>query len=75
MANAKRQKYTVLMPYPKGGGHWSRVGEVVDLLDVEAQQLEQVGRIKLTATIELEAATAASENVASAAKKSTVKAG
>lgn len=79
MANAKRQKYTVLIPYPKGGGHWSSVGDNVELLDVQAQQLEAVGRIKLTAQIEAEAAAAAAAEVAEkpaakAAKTSTAKA-
>lgn len=67
---ANRQKYTVLIPFPKGGGHWSRVGEELDLLDVQAQQLEIVGRIKLTSQLEAEAAAIA----APAAKKSTAKA-
>lgn len=40
-----RKRYTVLVGYPKGGGHWSRKGEIVELLDVEAQQLETAGRI------------------------------
>lgn len=72
---ANRQKYTVLIPFPTGGGHWSRVGEELDLLDVQAQQLEVVGRIKLTSQIEAEAAAAApSETAAPAAKKSTAKA-
>lgn len=72
---ANRQKYTVLIPFPKGGGHWSRVGEELELLDVQAQQLEVVGRIKLTAQIAAEAAAAApAETAAPAAKKSTAKA-
>lgn len=64
---ATRQKYTVLIPFPLGGGHWSAVGQELDLLDVQAQQLETVGRIKLTAQISAEAA-------AAAPKKSTAKA-
>jgi hypothetical protein len=64
---ANRQKYTVLIPFPTGGGHWSTVGQELDLLDVQAQQLEAVGRIKLTAQIAAEAA-------AAAPKKSTAKA-
>lgn len=70
MANATRQKYTVLVPYPKGGGHYSRKGEELELLDVEAQQLEAAGRIKLTSQIAAEASAAAAQTV----KKSTVKA-
>ena len=72
---ANRQKYTVLIPFPTGGGHWSAVGQELDLMDVQAQQLEAVGRIKLTAQIEAEAAAAApAETAAPAAKKSTAKA-
>lgn len=72
---ANRQKYTVLIPFPTGGGHWSAVGQELDLLDVQAQQLEAVGRIKLTAQIAAEAAAAApAETAAHAAKKSTAKA-
>lgn len=72
---ANRQKYTVLIPFPTGGGHWSAVGQELDLMDVQAQQLEAVGRIKLTAQIAAEAAAAApAETAAPAAKKSTAKA-
>lgn len=72
---ANRQKYTVLIPFPTGGGHWSAVGQELDLLDVQAQQLEAVDRIKLTAQIAAEAAAAApAETAAPAAKKSTAKA-
>lgn len=49
---AERKNYTVLVPYPKGGGHWTRKGDKVDLLDVEALALRQAGRIKLTAEAE-----------------------
>lgn len=64
----QRQKYTVLIPFPMAGGHWSSVGQELDLLDVQAQQLEAVGRIKLTAAIEVGAAVAAAP-----AKKTTAK--
>ncbi|PYC19550.1 hypothetical protein DMO17_19430 [Aquipseudomonas alcaligenes] len=53
---ADRNNYTVLVPYPKGGGHWTRKGDKVDLLDVEALALRQAGRIKLTAELEAEQA-------------------
>lgn len=53
---ADRKNYTVLVPYPKGGGHWSRKGDKVDLLEVEALALRQAGRIKLTAELEAEQA-------------------
>lgn len=70
MTDALRQKYTVLIPFPKGGGHYSRKGEELELLDVQAQQLEAAGRIKLTADVSLDAASADQP-----VKKSTVKAG
>ena len=44
---AQRQKYIVVIPFPMKGGHWSSVDQELDLLEVEAQQLEAVGRIKL----------------------------
>lgn len=53
---ADRKNYTVLVPYPKGGGHWTRKGDKLDLLEVEALALRQAGRIKLTAELEAEQA-------------------
>jgi len=53
---AKRENYTVLIPFPKGSGHWAAKGETLDLLEVEAGQLRRAGRIKRTS--ELTAATA-----------------
>ena len=38
--------YTVLIPFPTGGGHWAETGETVALLDVEAAQLLRVDRIE-----------------------------
>jgi hypothetical protein len=64
---ANRKNYTVLVPYPKGGGHWASRGDQVDLLEVEALALHQAGRIKLTAEIEAVPA-------AAAPKKTTAKA-
>lgn len=43
-----RQIYTVLIPFPTGGGHWSTVGEELNLLDVEASALRTAGRLELT---------------------------
>lgn len=54
-----RKNYTVLVGYPKGGGHYTKAGQNVDLLDVEAFALVQAGRVRLTAEIEAEAAAAA----------------
>lgn len=68
---ANRKNYTVLVPYPTGGGHWAAKGSTVDLLEVQAHALETAGRIKETALIEAEAAAAAP---APAAKKTTAKA-
>ncbi|MGF6672138.1 hypothetical protein [Pseudomonas monsensis] len=59
-----RKNYTVLVGYPKGGGHYTKSGQTVDLLDVEAFALEQAGRIRLTAEIEAEAAAAAASTKA-----------
>lgn len=42
---ADRKRYTVLIPFPLGGGHWSSKGQILELLDVQAQQLETAGRI------------------------------
>jgi hypothetical protein len=46
-----RQNYTVLIPFPIGGGHWSTVGEELDLLDVEASALRTAGRLELTSVL------------------------
>lgn len=64
---SNRRSYTVIVPYPKGGGHWTRKGDKVDLLEVEALALRQAGRIKLTAELEAEQAEPAT------AKKTTAK--
>lgn len=58
-----RKNYTVLVAFPKGGGHWAKKGETLDLLDVEALALRSAGRIKLTAELAAEPA----------AKKATAK--
>ncbi|TWC11015.1 hypothetical protein FBY06_15216 [Pseudomonas sp. SJZ085] len=44
---ALRQTYTVLLPFPTGGGHWSSVGQELELLDVEASALRSAGRLEL----------------------------
>ncbi len=54
-----RKNYTVLIPYPSGGGHWTRKGQALDLLDVEAHALRTAGRIELTSVLEQQAADAA----------------
>jgi hypothetical protein len=46
-----RQTYTVLIPFPTGGGHWSTVGEELELLDVEASALRTAGRLELTSVL------------------------
>jgi hypothetical protein len=56
---ANRQSYTVVVGYPKGGGHYTKAGEVLDLLDVQALALEQAGRIVLTSSIGAAVAVAA----------------
>lgn len=52
---AERQTYTVLLPFPTGGGHWSSVGQQLELLDVEASALRSAGRLELTSVLEAEA--------------------
>ncbi len=49
---SNRQKYTVLIPFPTGGGHWSSVGQELELLDVEASALRSAGRLELTSVLE-----------------------
>jgi len=49
---ANRQTYTVLVPFPTGGGHWSTVGQELDLLDIEASALRTAGRLELTSVLD-----------------------
>jgi hypothetical protein len=65
---APRQTYTVLLSFPTGGGHWSSVGQELDLLDVEASALFSAGRLELKKT---EAGESASASIP--AKKATTK--
>ncbi|NUU35630.1 hypothetical protein [Pseudomonas sp. C2B4] len=65
---AERQTYTVLRPFPTGGGHWSSLGQELQLLDVEANALRSAGRLELKKT---EAAESASPSIA--AKKAAAK--
>ncbi|AHC33959.1 MULTISPECIES: hypothetical protein [Pseudomonas] len=46
-----RQTYTVLIPFPTHAGHWSVVGEELDLLDIEASALRTAGRLELTSVL------------------------
>ncbi|ALI02632.1 hypothetical protein C1Y08_14235 [Pseudomonas sp. FW306-02-F02-AA] len=62
---SNRQKYTVLIPFPTGGGHWSSVGQQLELLDVEASALRSAGRLELTSVLETSPITPA--------KKATIK--
>jgi len=55
---ALRQTYTVLLPFPTGGGHWSTTGQELDLLDVEASALLCAGRLALKKTEAVEPASA-----------------
>jgi len=54
---AERQTYTVLVPFPTGGGHWSSIGQELQLLDVEANALRSAGRLELKKTEAAESAT------------------
>ncbi|WP_420235123.1 hypothetical protein ACN079_13535 [Pseudomonas sp. ABY48] len=65
---APRQTYTVLLPFPTGGGHWSSVGQELDLLDVEASALRSAGRLQLKKTEAVEPA-----SVSTPAKKAATK--
>ncbi|MDB6446133.1 hypothetical protein SAMN03159507_04523 [Pseudomonas sp. NFACC32-1] len=47
-----RKQYTVLVPFPTGGGHWSSIGQQLELLDVEANALRSAGRLELTRVLE-----------------------
>lgn len=63
-----RKNYTVLIPYPKGGGHYAKSGERLDLLDVQASALRTAGRIELTSVLEA-AAVVTTPKAAKAASK------
>ncbi|WP_392885825.1 hypothetical protein ACF6ZU_18665 [Pseudomonas migulae] len=65
---AERQTYTVLLPFPTGGGHWSSIGQELDLLDVEASALRSAGRLELKNNAVAESAASST-----AAKKAAVK--
>ncbi|MDP9784657.1 hypothetical protein [Pseudomonas fluorescens] len=47
-----RKQYTVLLPFPTGGGHWSSAGQKLELLDVEANALRSAGRLELTSVLD-----------------------
>jgi len=68
-----RQTYTVLVPFPTGGGHWSKVDQQLDLLDVEASALRAAGRLELTSVLAArqpaEPATPSTKALKAAAKK------
>ena len=66
---ALRQTYTVLLPFPTGGGHWSSVGQELDLLDVEANALRSAGRLALKKTEVVEPASASNKALKAATKK------
>jgi hypothetical protein len=66
---ALRQTYTVLVPFPTGGGHWSSVGQELDLLDVEASALRSAGRLELKKTEAAESASTSNKALKAAAKK------
>ncbi|HEF4758436.1 TPA: hypothetical protein SAN82_000839 [Pseudomonas putida] len=65
---AERQTYTVLRPFPIGGGHWSSIGQELQLLDVEACALRSAGRLELKKTEAIESA-----SQSTVAKKATAK--
>ncbi|MGY2338484.1 hypothetical protein ACW9HW_04450 [Pseudomonas sp. SDO5532_S415] len=66
---AERQTYTVLRPFPTGGGHWSSIGQELQLLDVEASALRSAGRLGLKKTEAAESASPSTTAKKAAAKK------
>lgn len=66
---ALRQTYTVLVPFPSGGGHWSSIGQELDLLDVEASALRSAGRLELKKAEAAESASTTTPAKKAAAKK------
>jgi hypothetical protein len=66
---ALRQTYTVRLPFPTGGGHWSSVGQELDLLDVEASALRSAGRLELKQTEAVESASTSTPAKKAATKK------
>jgi hypothetical protein len=66
---AERQTYTVLLPFPIGGGHWSSIGQELQLLDVEASALRIAGRLELKNTAAAESAAPSIPAKKAAAKK------
>lgn len=66
---AERQTYTVLRPFPIGSGHWSSIGQELQLLDVEASALRSAGRLELKKTEAAESASPSTAAKKAAAKK------
>ncbi|CAH0161128.1 hypothetical protein [Pseudomonas mediterranea] len=66
---ALRQTYTVLVPFPTGGGHWSSIGQELDLLDIEASALRSAGRLALKNTEVADAASTSQPAKKAATKK------
>jgi len=48
---AARQKYTVVVPFPKANGHWAEVGEELELLEVQSHALVTAGRLRLAESV------------------------
>ncbi|CAI8968397.1 Phage protein [Pseudomonas sp. IT-P12] len=66
---AERQTYTVVRPFPVGGGHWSSIGQALNLLEVEASALRTAGRLELKKTEAAESASPSTAAKKAAAKK------
>ncbi|MBC3363447.1 hypothetical protein [Pseudomonas sp. SWRI154] len=69
-----RKHYTVLLPFPTGGGHWSSAGQKMELLDVEASALRSAGRLELTSVLDTQKPAADTQAIPTTkAKKATTK--